>query len=177
MSIKDSYDIVQHNIRVSKLAEKIAYALGLDEEVCQCIAVSGVFIDLGKMSMNTEVFNNTRDLTDEEFAYVKQHTTKSTQMLMQANHISKDVLINIIHHHENFDGSGYPANLVGEQIPVGARILKICDVFYALLEKRPFREDYSKKDAIQIMDRESSQFDPKILPVFKEIVRSSKIYY
>lgn len=175
MSIKETYDIVQHNIRVSKLSEKIAYAMGLDEEICQCIAVSGVFIDLGKMAMNKEVFNNTRDLTEDEYAYVKQHTTKSTQMLMQANHISKDVLINIIHHHENYDGTGYPANLVGEQIPIGARILKICDVFYALLEKRPFREDYSKKDAMQIMDKEVEKFDPKILPVFKEIVRSSKV--
>lgn len=177
MSIKESYEIVQHNIKVSKLAEKIGYALGLDEEVCQSIAVSGVFIDIGKMSMNPSVFKNTRDLTEEEYAYVKQHTTKSTQMLMQANHISKDVLINIIHHHENYDGSGYPANLVGDQIPIGARILKICDVFFALLEKRAFREDYSKKDAIQIMDKEKNQFDPKIMPVFKEIVRSSKLNF
>lgn len=176
MTIKQSYEIVQHNIRVSKLAEKVGYALGLEDEVCQCIAVSGVFIDLGKMAMNAEVFNNSRDLTEDEYAYVKQHTTKSTQMLMQANHISKDVLINIIHHHENYDGTGYPANLVGDQIPIGARILKICDVFYALLEKRPFREDYTKKDALQIMDKESAEFDPKIMPIFKEIIQSSKIY-
>lgn len=176
MSIKESYNIVQHNIRVSKLAERIAYAIGLEDEVCQCIAVSGVFIDLGKMAMDPEVFNNTRDLTEDEYEYVKQHTTKSTQILMQANHISKDVLMNIIHHHENYDGTGYPNQLVGNQIPVGARILKICDVFYALVEKRPFREDYSKKEAIQIMDKEPAQFDPAIIPIFRDIVTSSKIY-
>lgn len=175
MSIKESYNIVQHNMRVSKLAEKIAYAIGLDDDVCMCIAVSGVFIDLGKMAMDYEVFNNTRDLTEDEFEYVKQHTTKSTQILMQANHISKDVLINIIHHHENYDGTGYPNRLVGEQIPIGSRILKICDVFYALLEKRPFREDYSKKEAIQIMDKEIEKFDPRIMPIFKDIVQSSKV--
>ncbi len=176
MSIKESYNIVQHNIRVSKLAERIAYAMGLDEEICQCVAVSGVFIDIGKMAMDTEVFNNSRDLTEDEFEYVKQHTTKSTQILMQANHISKDVLINIIHHHENYDGTGYPNALIGEQIPIGSRIIKICDVFYALVEKRPFREDYSKKEAIQIMGKQLSEFDPAIMPIFKDIVTSSKIY-
>lgn len=176
MSIKESYNIVQHNIRVSKLAERIAYAMGLDEEVCQCIAVAGVFIDLGKMAMDTEVFNSSRDLTDDEYEYVKQHTTKSTQILMQANHISKDVLMMIIHHHENFDGSGYPNNLVGQQIPLGSRIIKICDVFYALVEKRPFREDYSKKEAIQVMSKQLAEFDPSIMPIFKDIVQNSKIY-
>lgn len=176
MSIKQSYDIVQHNIRVSKLAERIAYAIGLDDDVCQCIAVSGVFMDLGKMAMNPEVFSNSRDLTEDEYEYVKQHTTKSTQILMQANHISKDVLMNIIHHHENYDGTGYPNHLIGEQIPVGARILKICDVFYALVEKRPFREDYSKKEAMQIMEKQPEHFDPAIIPVFRDIVSSGKIY-
>lgn len=176
MSIKQSYDIVQHNIRVSKLAERIAYAVGLEDEVCQCIAVSGVFIDLGKMAMDADVFNSTRDLTKDEFEYVKQHTTKSTQILMQANHISKDVLMNIIHHHENYDGTGYPNGLIGEQIPIGSRILKICDVFYALVEKRAYREDYSKKEAIQIMDKETEKFDPALMPIFKDMVTSSKIY-
>ena len=176
MSIQESYNIVQHNIRVSKLSERVAYAVGLDDEVCQCIAVSGVFADLGKMAMDTEVFNNTRDLTEDEYEYVKQHTTKSTQILMQANHVSKDVLMNIIHHHENYDGTGYPNKLVGKQIPIGARILKICDVFYALIEKRPFREDYSKKEALQIMDREVEKYDPDIYPIFRDLVSSSKIY-
>lgn len=176
MNIKESYNIVQHNIRVSKLAERIAYALGLDDEICQGIAVAGVFMDLGKMAMDNEVFNSSRDLTVDEYEYVKQHTTKSTQILMQANHISKDVLMNIIHHHENYDGTGYPNNLVGNQIPMGARILKICDVFYALVAKRPFREDYSKKEAIQVMDKELHKFDPAIYPIFKDIVTSSKIY-
>ncbi len=175
MKIRESYNIVQHNIRVSRLAERIAYAMGLEDDVCQCIAVSGVFIDLGKMAMDTSVFNNSRDLTEDEFEYVKQHTTKSTQILMQANHVSKDVLMNIIHHHENFDGSGYPNQLVGNQIPIGARILKICDVFYALLEKRPFREDYSKKDALIIMEKEVEKFDPQIMPIFRDIVSTSKI--
>ncbi len=176
MSIKETYNIVQHSIRVSKLAERIGYALGLDDEICQCIAVSGMFIDLGKLAMDTEVFNSSRDLTADEFDYVKQHTTKSTQILMQANHISKDVLMNIIHHHENFDGSGYPNQLVGKQIPLGARVLKICDVFYALVEKRPFREDYSKKEALKIMERTPQHYDPEIMPIFRDIVSSSKIY-
>lgn len=176
MRIKESYDIVQHNIRVSRMAEKIAYAIGLEDEVCQQISVAGAFLDMGKLDMDIEVFNNSRDLTQDEFDYVKQHTTKSSQILMQARYISKDILIDIIHHHENYDGSGYPDQLFGDQIPIGARILKICDVFYALLEKRPFREDYSKKEALMIMEKQKDHFDPKIYPIFKDIVQSSRIF-
>lgn len=170
MNIKENYDIVQHNMRVSKLAEKVAYGLNLNEEICQTIAVSGVFIDFGKMAMDSKVFNSKRNLTEEEYEYVKQHTTISTQMLMQANYISKDILMNIIHHHENYDGSGYPSKLIGNQIPIGARILKLCDVYYALIEKRPFREGYPKKEALLIMEKEIETMDAKIFEVFKEFV-------
>jgi len=177
MTIKDSYNIIQHNVRVSKLAEKVAYTLGLEDEICYMVAIAGMFIDVGKISMRTEIFNKTRDLTEEEFIYVKQHTTKSAQMLMQADNIPKDVFVAIIHHHESYDGSGYPDQLVGEEIPITARILRICDVFYALLEKRAFREDYSKKNALHIMEKQKEQFDPKLFSVFKEIVGSSKVYF
>jgi len=177
MSIKETYEIIQHNIRVSKLAEKVAYSMGLDDETCQSVAVSGLFLDMGKLSMDKEVFSNSRDLTNDEYEYVKQHTTKSTQMLIQASHVSNEVLSSIMHHHENYDGSGYPDGLKGELIPLGARILKICDVFYALLEKRPFREDYSKKEAILIMSKETEKFDPKIMSVFKEVVSSTRINF
>ena len=175
MSVSESYQIVQHNMRVSRLAEKVAYAIGMDDAICQEIAVAGSFIDIGKLDMDAKVFNNTRDLTDDEYNYVKQHTSKSSQMIMQAKLITKEILMDIIHHHENFDGTGYPDGLAGEDIPVGSRILKICDVFFALLEKRPFREDYSKKEALLIMEKQVHHFDPKIWPIFKDIVQSSRI--
>ena len=177
MTIKNSYDIVQHNIRVSRLAERVAYGIGLEDDECYTISIAGAFIDIGKMSMRMDVFNKTRDLTDEEFEYVKQHTTKSVQMSMQVDEMPKEVFVSIIHHHENYDGSGYPDGLVGEDIPIGARILKICDVFYALIEKRAFREDYSKRNALQFMNKNKYQFDPKIFAIFKEIIGSSKIYF
>lgn len=166
MTTKDSYEIVQHNINVSKMAEAFAQYLALSEEQCQMIAVAGVFIDLGKIAMDYKVFTKPGILTDAEFDYVKQHASKSTQMLIQSNMISKDILSCIIHHHENYNGTGYPSKAKGESIPLGARVLKICDVYQALTEPRPYRKYFSHQDALRIMQEEKAVYDPEIISKF-----------
>lgn len=166
MTTKDSYTIVQHNINVSRLAEAFARDMELPEEQCQIVAVAGVFIDLGKIAMDFKIFQKPTSLTDEEFEYVKQHPSKSTQLLIQSNLISKDILSCIIHHHESYDGTGYPAKAKGETIPLGGRILKICDVYMALKESRPYREQFSHMDAIHIMKEDKHIFDPELLDKF-----------
>ncbi|MDA3845061.1 MAG: HD domain-containing protein [Vallitaleaceae bacterium] len=166
MTTKDSYGIVQHNINVSRLSEAYARELRLSEEQCQVIAVAGVFLDLGKIAMDFKVFTKLGTLTEEEFFYIKQHASKSTQLLIQSNLISKDILSCIIHHHESYDGSGYPSKVKGETIPLGARILKICDVYLALLEARTYRDHYSHMDAINIMLDEKQIYDPELIDKF-----------
>lgn len=166
MTTKDSYSIVQHNINVSRLAEAFAKDLGLSEEQSQMVAVAGVFIDLGKIAMDFKVFKKPGLLTHDEFEYVKQHPSKSTQLLIQSNLISKDILSCIIHHHESYDGTGYPAHAKGETIPLGGRILKICDVYLALKESRPYRQNYSHMDAVSIMIKEKKVYDPELIDKF-----------
>ncbi|PKM93825.1 MAG: phosphohydrolase [Firmicutes bacterium HGW-Firmicutes-1] len=177
MTTQDSYEIVKHNIRVSNLAEGFARYLGFSEEMSKMVAVAGVFIDLGKIAMDYSVFNKERVLTEDEFEYVKQHSSKSTEILIQSNLISKDILSCIIHHHENFDGTGYPSKLKGIMIPEGARVLKICDVYLALIEKRPYRESFSHEGAIEIIRSERNKFDSKLLDEFVVYIESSKQEY
>jgi len=130
------------------------------------VAVAGVFIDLGKIAMDFKVFTKVGSLTEDEFTYIKQHASKSTQLLIQSNLISKDILSCIIHHHENYDGSGYPSKVKGEGIPLGARILKICDVYLALLESRTYRDHFSHIEAINIMLKEKPTYDPELIEKF-----------
>lgn len=170
MTTEDSYEIVQHNIKVSQLAESFSHYLNLPEEKCQLIAVAGVFIDLGKIAMDYSVFNQKRSLTFDEFEYVKQHASKSTEILIQSHLISREILACIIHHHENYDGTGYPSKLKEDAIPQGARILKLCDVYLALTEKRPYRTSYSQIDAIAIITSENRKFDPILIEAFIKFV-------
>lgn len=171
MTTEDSYEIVQHNIKVSQLAEAFSHYLELPEEKCKSIAVAGVFIDLGKIAMDYSVFSQKRILTIDEYEYVKQHASKSTEILIQSNLISREILAFIIHHHENYDGTGYPSKLKEEAIPLGSRIIKLCDVYMALMEKRPYRTRYSKKDAIDIIQGESYKYDPKLIDAFIDYIK------
>ncbi len=166
MTTGDSYEIVQHNINVSQLAEAFCHYLNFPEEKCQMVAVAGIFLDLGKIAMDYSVFSQKRSLTIEEFEYVKQHPSKSTEILIQSHLISREILSCIIHHHENYDGTGYPSKLKEEAIPLGARILKLCDVYLALTENRPYRTPYSKKDALEIILAESEKHDPMLIESF-----------
>lgn len=174
MTTKDSYLIVQHNIKVSKLAEAFGHYLKLDEEKCQLLAVAGVFLDLGKIAMDINVFNQKRLLTEEEFEYVKQHASKSTEILIQSHLISREILTCIIHHHENYDGSGYPGGLKENEIPEGAKILKICDVYLALTEERPYRKEFTIYDAINVMQQESYKYDPYLLSQFIRYIKEKE---
>lgn len=170
MTTEDSYEIVQHNIEVSKMAEAFAHFLDMPEEKCKMIAVAGVFIDLGKIAMDFSVFQQKRILTFDEFEYVKQHASKSTEILIQSNLISREILSCIIHHHENYDGTGYPSKLREGAIPEGAMILKICDVYKALTEKRPYRTSYSHKEALVIMLGEKYKYNPALIDAFEQFI-------
>jgi HD-GYP domain-containing protein (c-di-GMP phosphodiesterase class II) len=170
MTTKDSYEIIQHNMKVSKLAEAFANYLGLSEEIAQMIAVAGVFIDIGKIAMDYKVFSKEKPLTEQEFEYIKQHASKSTEILIQSNLISRDILSCIVHHHESYNGDGYPTKVKGNAIPIGARVIKLCDVYYALTEERPYRKGYSHEEAINIMEKEREKYDPDLLNPFIEFI-------
>jgi len=125
--------------------------------------------DLGKAEYRSLVLLP-RPLTPEEKSELDKHTTAISEVLLHSQELKK-VLPTVVYHHEKYDGSGYPIGLVGKEIPIGARILSVADVYDALLEKRPYKESMPLEKAVQkIKDGIGTHFDPEIVKVFLNIV-------
>lgn len=105
---------------------------------------------------------------------IQQHPELGFKLVeaLDLNPIIGEVILN---HHENFDGTGYPAQLKGKEIPFTARIVRIADVFDALTSDRPYRKAYSLEQALSIMEKQKSQFDPELYKIFLTLVRENKI--
>lgn len=130
-------DQVVHAMRVSNLAYAIGRELGLDEDTCQSLFDAGLLHDIGKEKLRSYVYEEAQNpLMVEEMKYVRMHATLGYEILRERGY-PEFILQSVLHHHENMDGSGYPDNLRGEEIPYGARILRVCDVFAALISDRP----------------------------------------
>lgn len=110
--------------------------MSLAEDVCYELAVAGMLHDIGKLRLSRYVSGDKNPLVIEEIKYVRRHTQLGYEALKNKGY-SSFVLEAVYYHHENFDGSGYPENLRGEEIPLGSRILRVCDTYAALTEKRP----------------------------------------
>lgn len=161
---------LEHSIRVANLSFKLALLLGMPSEEANSIYKSGLFHDLGKIKINPKILNKPARLTDEEFEYIKKHSLYSYKIALGFGFSDAEAL-NILFHHENFDGTGYPIGIKGEEIPLGARIIRICDMFDALTSDRPYKSKLDLSSAIEIMTNEEKNFDKKIFNVFLEDIK------
>ena len=100
---------------------------------------------------------------------MRMHATLGYEILRERGY-PEFILQSVLHHHENMDGSGYPDNLRGEEIPYGARILRVCDVFAALISDRPYRKSFDKATAIELMIEEIKNFDIKVFLAFQRVI-------
>lgn len=168
---KDKYTF-GHCERVSTYAVMIAEAMGLELKEIQTILYSGLLHDIGKIELPKAVLNKIGRLTSEEFDLVRKHPINSANILEPLSGI--DNLIDyVMHHHERYDGKGYPDGIVGENISLGARILCVADSFDAMVSDRPYRKSMSIEEAFLELERCSgSQFDPKIASLFVRIMRN-----
>lgn len=163
----------KHLTRVKTIVERIAEKIIDDAKLREEIAYYSVLHDIGKIFIPQEILNKPGALSPEEWEEMKKHTIYAQKVL---SHPRFKTALNIaMYHHENFDGTGYPYGLRGEEIPIEARIVKIADVYDALTSERPYKKAFTKEQALKIMfegdGRVNPQhFDPKILEVFKEIV-------
>ena len=133
---------------------------------------AGFLHDIGKIYIPRDILNKPTKLTDEEFEIVKQHPIIGEKMLSGIPGLAH-VLPVVRHHHERWDGKGYPDNIGGEEIPYKARIISICDAFDAMVSDRPYREGLSLKEAMrEIKAGSASQFDPVITDVFLKMVKA-----
>ena len=169
MEAKDLY-LRGHSQRVAELAGELAEELGLDHTVCDDLRVAGRLHDVGKIGIREAILNKPDRLTSEEFDHVKRHVQIGLDILAPLFHIKKP-LNYVEHHHERWDGGGYPRGLSGEEIPLGARILCAADTFDALTSKRAYREPLAPMAAIEHLRVDSGkQFDPCVYEALIRVV-------
>jgi HD-GYP domain-containing protein (c-di-GMP phosphodiesterase class II) len=162
---KDRYTC-GHSGRVADLAARIAAAAGFSEREVAEIHFAGLMHDVGKIAVPEAVLCKEGRLTDEEFALVKQHPERGYEILRNLPD-SRTILDGVRHHHERYDGRGYPHGLAGEAIPAVARIIAIADTFDAMTSTRTYRRALSQRDVLAEMRLlAGSQFDPKFLRIF-----------
>jgi len=153
-------------IRVASLSYELATFLNLPDEEKNSIYKSALFLDLGKNKIDLAILNKPSKLTKKEFDLLKEHTNYGYDLALKLGLNRKEGLY-ILCHHENYDGTGYPIGLSGKVIPLGARIIKICDVFDALTSDREYRKRLDISEAINVMNYMVNEFDPYIYKKFK----------
>jgi len=169
---KDEYTYM-HSVAVCALMINFARTLELDEGLVHELGLAGLLHDIGKMAVPDEVLTKPSTLSDDEYAVVREHCQRGYDLLVtspEAPAIAAEV---VLHHHERFDGTGYPHRLKGEQISLHARMGAICDVYDAITSDRPYKDAWAPGESIERMLEWDGQFDPKLLDTF---VRSIGIY-
>jgi putative nucleotidyltransferase with HDIG domain len=165
----DSYT-QEHSLRVSELSAEIAEHMGMREDEIESIRVAGLLHDVGKIDVSLEVLKKASVLDDTEWAEVKTHAHKGTQMLRPVGGLLRDVVPLVEYHHERFDGTGY-LGIRGPNIPMGARILCLADAYDAMVCDRPYRAARTPSSAVEEIERCSgTQFDPDVVSAFKAVV-------
>ena len=165
----DLISVINHGIAVSNLAYQVGETIGLPQDQCYELALAGVLHDIGKLRLSRYVSGKENPLVVEEIKYVRRHPQLGCEALVNRGY-SSFVLESIYYHHENYDGSGYPQNLQGDEIPLGSRILRVCDTYAALTEKRPYREAFDPETAIRLMIDEIKNFDMQVFLAFMKVV-------
>lgn len=165
-----------HCNRVTSLATELGNACGLQGSRLEQMRVAATFHDVGKIGVPDAVLLKPSKLTAEEWELMKAHSEKGENIFRGTTLPDVEVLASIIrHHHESFDGSGYPDGLRGEQIPVSCRILLIVDCYDAMTTVRPYSKARSHAEAMGILLKErGAKVDPQVLSVFARLIEHSE---
>ena len=158
-------DTRNHSHNVATLAALLAREVGLDERNVVLLELAGTLHDVGKIGLPDSILRKSGPLTDEEWAYVREHPALGQHILASTRLV--EILPWVRHHHERWDGRGYPDGLAGEDIPLEARLLALCDAFDAMTLDRPYRSAMSREAALQEIDLNlGTQFDPSLGETF-----------
>jgi len=165
LDLKDHYTY-GHSLRVAFFSLLLGRELGLTEEEIYDLEMAALTHDIGKIGVPDSVLLKPSRLTEEEFNLMKSHPEKSAEILNKFPHFEK-IAKDVMHHHERFDGRGYPYNLKGEDIPLGSRIILIGDTFDAMTSSRPYRKGLPQEVAFkELHDYSETQFDPHLVKKF-----------
>jgi diguanylate cyclase (GGDEF)-like protein/PAS domain S-box-containing protein len=173
IELKDHYT-GEHVEITGHYATMIARKLGLTKDEIELIRQASILHDLGKIGISEKILLKKSKLTKEEFEEIKKHPQIGADILRPI-HFLRGLIPIIFYHHERWDGKGYPTCIRGEEIPIGARIMAIADVYQALTSDRPYRKAYSKARAMKIIkEGAGTQFDPRITGVFLKILQEKE---
>ena len=167
-----------HSPYFSRLVTAIGHQMRLDDKQIQSLKYASLLHDTGKVDIPPEILTKTTKLTAREYDIIKKHPVKGAQILRPLQ-ILRPVIPIIMHHHEKFDGTGYPSGLKKGQIPEGARIMAVADAFEAMVYGRPYRERKDINSAIkEIRKKSGTQFDPRVVEAFLKIIKkiNTKVY-
>ena len=168
-SMAKDNDTGQHLSRIRHYAYELALINGQTEEQAKNIGLSAILHDIGKLRIPDRILQKKDPLSDQEKVIMEKHTVYGFQILTESETYEMDRQI-ALYHHECWDGSGYPEGRKGEEIPYEARIVKVVDVFDALLSKRPYKEAFTQEKAFEVLKAgRGSQFDPKLLDLFLQL--------
>lgn len=168
---KDPYTY-GHSESVTRYSLMIAKEMRLDREQTRAIEIGGQLHDMGKIGISEYILNKPDRLTDEEFKSIQRHPEIAADILKDTKSL-KDIRDLILHHHERFDGTGYPAGLKGKEIPLGARILTVADSYDTITSHRAYRRSLSKEEALdEIRKKSGTQFDPEIVRAFLKVINA-----
>lgn len=181
LDCKDHYTY-GHSMRVAYYALCLGRAIGLSDEQLYELELASLFHDIGKIGIPDAILLKPQRLEEEEFQIMKKHPEISGEILRQLDGF-KQVALYARHHHERYDGRGYPDGLKGDEIPLCSQIILIADTFDAMTSTRPYREKLSQEMAFEeLLEFSGGQFNPRLTEVFidcmkKEIKNNSEEFY
>lgn len=170
IELKDHYT-GEHVEKTVHYATTIARALNMPPDEIERIRQAAMLHDLGKIGISEKILLKNGRLTDEEFEEIKKHPQIGVDIIRPVQFLHGIIPL-IFYHHERWDGQGYASGLKGDDIPIGARIVAISDVYEALISDRPYRKAYPKEEAMKVIEEgATTQFDPKIVEAFLKVLK------
>jgi putative nucleotidyltransferase with HDIG domain len=161
-----------HSTRLAEWALHVAGELGLDRECLGDIEVAALLHDIGKIGVSDAILNKPAKLSADEYEVMKKHPEYGWAVLRQVPGMERASLM-ILHHHENYDGTGYPGGLNGEEIPIGSRIVSVIDAFDAMVSTRPYRRGMPFEEAERrLLAASNTQFDARVVNSFLPLARA-----
>ncbi len=168
--MRDPY-VMEHSLNVSRYAKLIATELNLPAERVEMVRKAGLLHDIGKLSIPDAILFKPGKLTSEEYAVIQAHTVTGARLIEDC-HSLRPLLPIIRHHHEHYDGNGYPDGVAGETIPLEARILGVADALEAMASDRPYRKGRTAQAILDEMNRcAGTQFDPQVVNALARVVQ------
>jgi HD-GYP domain-containing protein (c-di-GMP phosphodiesterase class II) len=161
-----------HSTRLAEWGLLVARSLGVSERDMYGLEMGALLHDIGKVGVPDNILNKPGKLTDEEYEIVKRHPEYGWTVIRKLRGLEQSSLY-VLHHHENFDGTGYPAKLKGHETPIGARIVSVIDAFDAMVSARPYRKGMPIPEALKRLHEASGkQFDPSVVKSFTEFAQN-----